>query len=174
MGNIYLTGFMASGKTTVGKALAERLHKSFIDTDEEIVRDNECSIADIFEREGEEAFRQMESELIEKLSIYEEQGISFVVSLGGGAIKSEKNIEFMKKSGTVILLYSNPEITYERTKDDENRPLLKNRHSVEGIKELMDERAPLYEKAKDFTVNTDSGDIPAIVDEIMKLPGISE
>lgn len=173
MGNIYLTGFMASGKTTVGKALAERLNKSFIDTDEEIVRDNECSIADIFEREGEEAFRQMESELIEKLSIYEEMGTSFVVSLGGGAIKSEKNIEFMKKSGTVILLYSRPEIIYERTKDDENRPLLKNRHSVEGIKELMDERAPLYEKAKDFTVNTDSGDIPAIVDEIVKILGES-
>lgn len=173
MGNIYLTGFMASGKTTVGKALAEKLHKSFIDTDEEIVHDNECSIADIFEREGEEAFRKMESELIEKLSIYESMGTSFVVSLGGGAIKSEKNIDLMKKSGTVILLYSRPEIIYERTKDDENRPLLKNRHSVEGIKELMDERAPLYEKAKDFTVNTDSGDIDAIVDEIVHILGES-
>lgn len=164
---------MASGKTTVGKALAEKLHKSFIDTDEEIVHDNECSIADIFEREGEEAFRKMESELIEKLSIYESMGTSFVVSLGGGAIKSEKNIDLMKKSGTVILLYSRPEIIYERTKDDENRPLLKNRHSVEGIKELMDERAPLYEKAKDFTVNTDSGDIDAIVDEIVHILGES-
>lgn len=169
MANIYLTGFMATGKTTVGKALAERLEKSYIDTDEEIVRENEREISDIFEHEGEEAFREMESEVIERLSLYEKQGLSFVVSLGGGAIKSEKNISFMKDSGVVILLYSSPETIYERTKDDENRPLLKDRHSVEGIRELMEERQALYDKAKDFKVDTNSGDIEKIVEEIIAL-----
>lgn len=169
MGNIYLTGFMATGKTTVGKALAEKLHKSYIDTDEEIVHDNEKSIPDIFACEGEEAFRKMESEVIEKLSLYEKQGMSFVVSLGGGAIKSEQNIKFMKESGIVILLYSKPEIIYERTKDDDNRPLLKGRHSVEGVRELLEERQPLYDKAKDFAVNTDSADIEAICSEIIDI-----
>src|SRR5688572_13820123 len=121
---IFLIGFMGSGKTHWGKQLAERLKLSFYDLDEVIVKSENLSIPGIFEKMGEEYFRNKEKEMLEKLV---DENANMVVSCGGGTPCFFNNIEFMKKYGTVVWLNTHVNVLLQRLmKERDTRPLLKD------------------------------------------------
>jgi len=132
---------MASGKTTVGAALASKLNRRFIDLDELIVAEAGCSIAELIKREGEERFRTLETETLKMAS----RDSAVVIAPGGGAITRDENREFMLKSGTTIWLDAPFELCWRRIKQDAViRPLAPNEESA---RRRYDERLPLYRQA---------------------------
>lgn len=146
MKSIYLLGFMGCGKTTVGKVLAKKLNRQFIDLDEEIVLHTGKSIPTIFEEKGENGFRNIESEVLKKVS----SGDS-VISTGGGIVSKYENIVFMKQHGILYYLESTIETLYKRIHQDPNRPNAVNR-SIEELNALFINRESFYKKA-DFTIS---------------------
>jgi shikimate kinase len=153
MKNIYLIGFMGCGKTSSGKKLSKLLNLPFLDTDQMIEEAAGKKIPDIFREDGEAAFRAMETEVFRGLAIESSQAA--VISCGGGAALREENVTYMKQGGIVVMLAATPATIYQRVKDHTNRPLLENRMSEEGIRELMEERLPFYDRAADFKIRTD-------------------
>lgn len=159
---VFLTGFMGAGKSTLGKLLAEKLCLPFFDQDRHIIDRENMSIHDIFEKKGEEAFRRIETEVLQNLS-HEPA----VISTGGGVVLSKENRQLMKKNGITVFLYCSPSQTEKRLEKDTSRPLLlKNRQ--ETIKVLMEERLPSYLEA-DYTINTSMKNISSILNELMSL-----
>lgn len=150
--NIVLVGLSGSGKTTVGKLIEKYLPDlKFVDTDEIIVRNENRSINDIFEKDGEETFRNIEKSVVENVS--EENNM--IISTGGGVILNKTNTDNLKKNGILFYLKTSPEIIAKRLKDDNTRPLLKVDDITEKLTNMLDVRGKLYQEA-DFTVNTDS------------------
>ena len=137
---------MASGKSRTGRALAERLGRTFVDTDAVIVERAGKSITDIFAQDGEAAFRQMERDIIAEIARNEAPQ---VVSLGGGALNQPENLKVIRESGTIIRLWASPEILSERIGRKNTRPLLANLSDDEErlvkIKTMLKEREPIYE-----------------------------
>lgn len=162
--HIFLIGFMGSGKSTVAKYLSSAYQMKQIEMDEQIEKNEGRSISSIFEKEGEEYFRTLETELLKSLDPRE----TFVVSCGGGAAVKEENVREMKEKGRIILLSAQPETVYVRVKNSHNRPLLEGNMNVSYIKELMDKRQKLYERAADFQVKTDGRTAEDIGEEIIK------
>ena len=162
--HIFLIGFMGSGKSTVAKYLSSAYQMKQIEMDEQIEKDEGRSISSIFEKEGEEYFRTLETELLKSLDPRE----TFVVSCGGGAAVKEENVREMKAQGRIILLSAQPETVYARVKNSHNRPLLEGNMNVSYIKDLMDKRQKLYERAADFQVKTDGRTAKDIGEEIIK------
>jgi shikimate kinase len=140
--NIILTGFMGTGKTTVGKRVAEILEYEFVDTDAEIMSRNHCTIAEIFENQGESAFRKMESDLARDLA--HRQGL--VISTGGKMMLDKANKDVLEKSGMVFCLVADPvEIMTRVSRDSEvERPLLKKPNGMETLLQLLAERKKGY------------------------------
>ncbi len=164
--NILLAGYMGSGKTTVGKALAEKLGMAFLDTDEEIERREGRSIRTIFAEEGEEAFREMETGLLRELSA---SLVGTVVSTGGGIVLRRENRELMKATGRVFLLSASPEETFRRVKEDKNRPLLDSSGEEElrqRINLMLKERRAAYDAAADRVIETEGKTVEKILCEI--------
>jgi shikimate kinase/3-dehydroquinate synthase len=161
--NIYLVGLMGAGKTTVGRALAKKLNKRFIDSDHEIEARSGASIPLIFEVEGEENFRQREAEVIRDLTAL--QGI--VLATGGGAILRKENRDFLKARGTVIYLRASISHILQRTSRDKNRPLLQTADPRKRLEELAREREPLYCEVADMIVETGRPNIPSLVHAIL-------
>ncbi|MCR5211030.1 MAG: shikimate kinase [Lachnospiraceae bacterium] len=151
MKNIYLTGFMGTGKSTVAEALSDLTGLPCYDMDKLLTERFKMPISAVFEEKGEEYFRREEKELLKSLS----EKTSIIVSCGGGVVKDDENIAIMKSSGKVFLLTASPETLFERLKDDVSRPLLKGRLSVEGIRDMISERAEMYEKAASHVIETD-------------------
>lgn len=148
--NIILTGFMGTGKTTVGRLLAKQLDYEFIDTDQHIEKQIGCSIAEYFKKEGESAFRQRESELAQSLS--EKSGM--IVSTGGRMMLDPSNAEALSKTGRVFCLIAAPEEILERVSNDSHvRPLLQGANPLEHIVELMQEREKGYKRFSQFTTS---------------------
>ncbi len=165
--NIFLVGFMGSGKTAVSKLLNKRYGFEIIDMDDEIEKREKRTIPHIFEEEGESYFRALETALLKEL----EYKKNLVVSCGGGAVLIGENVESMQKSGCVVYLTATPETVYERVKHCNNRPLLKGKNNQEFIAELMGKRREYYEGAADITIHTDQKSIMQICEELMrKLP----
>lgn len=162
--HIFLIGFMGSGKSTVAKYLSSAYQMKQIEMDEQIEKNEGRSISTIFEKEGEEYFRTLETELLKSLDPRE----TFVVSCGGGAAVKEENVREMKEKGRIILLSAQPETVYVRVKNSHNRPLLEGNMNVSYIKELMGKRQKLYERAADFQVKTDGRTAEEIGEEIIK------
>lgn len=162
-GNIFLIGFMGAGKSTVSKALKDLFHLEVIEMDEIIARENGMSIPEIFDKYGEEYFRQQETQLLKNLQSRK----NVVVSCGGGVAMRPVNVEEMKKSGTIVLLQASPVTILERVKDSHDRPLLENNKTKDYIAQLMNARRPAYEKAADLTVGTDHKDVRDICKEII-------
>jgi shikimate dehydrogenase len=163
--NIILEGFMGSGKTTVSEPLAKELDMDLLDTDKAIETTEERSISDIFKDEGEDAFRDMETELLD--TIVRDHWRDMVISLGGGLPLREANRELLKKAGKVVYLRTRPETVYERIKGDTTRPLLRSEDPLARIKELLAGRESIYAEAADLVVDTDDKDVSAIVSEII-------
>ena len=162
--NIFLIGFMGTGKSTVAKALKKETGAEIIEMDQLIAQRENLSIPKIFEEKGEAYFRNVETELLMELQSVEKT----IVSCGGGVPMREKNVLEMKKSGKVVLLTALPETILERVRDNEDRPLLQNRKSVEGIRELMEQRREKYEAAADVMVATDGKSAETIAREILQ------
>lgn len=163
MENIFLIGFMGTGKSAVSDYLKETYQIDAVDTDILISERENLSIPGIFEKYGEAYFRQKESELLAEL----QEKKNTIVSCGGGIVLQEENIPKMKKSGKIILLTASAETILERVKDDDNRPLLKGHKNVEFIRELLAKRRDKYEAAADIVIQTDYKTIPEICMELM-------
>lgn len=161
--NIVLIGFMGSGKTTVGKALAKRLNMVFIDTDEYLEKREGMTIAEIFERKGEVGFRMLETEVLKEMR---DNITNTVVSTGGGMPIRQENARLLKEMGKVVYLTAANQVIYERIKDDTTRPLLKCDNPLDRITSLMRERRPLYEKACDIIVDTNSNDLEEVIGNV--------
>lgn len=164
MKQIFLIGFMGTGKTTISRSLQNILHINVIDMDQEIERTEGMSIPDIFAKKGEVYFRQCETNFLTGLKEKEKA----VISCGGGVPLREENVEAMRACGTIILLTASPETIYERVKDSHDRPLLEKNKTPEYIKKLLEEREPYYKKAADLEVATDGKNTMQIAQEIKK------
>ena len=160
--NYFLVGPMGAGKTAVGRQLSRLLHHRFIDSDEEIESRTGVDIPFIFEKEGEDGFRDREEKVIEELS--ERQGI--ILATGGGAILREKNRIFLGSRGTVIYLYASIMKQVERTSRGKERPLLTNKNSKKVLEDLMKIRDPLYRSIADMIIDTDGRKINSVAQEI--------
>jgi shikimate kinase len=161
--NIFLIGLMGAGKTTVGRALAKRLNKRFIDSDHEIEARTGASIPLIFEIEGEEGFRQRETDVIRDLTALND----IVLATGGGAVLRPENREFLKARGTVIYLRASVNSVLQRTSHDKNRPLLRTADPRKRIEELAREREPLYIETADIVVDTGRPNVQSLVQTIL-------
>ncbi len=144
---IFLCGFMGCGKSAVGRRLAKKLHASFVDMDDYIVKQAGMPIPEIFATLGEPAFREMETEAIRVLG--EHKGA--VVATGGGALLKEENAALAKECGKVLFLDVPFAVCYGRIKNDTNRPLVVN-NSKEQLEKIYRQRRPLYQKAATITV----------------------
>ena len=162
--NLVLIGFMGSGKTTVAEYLHGLLEMEVVEMDQVISLRQQMSIPEIFGKYGEEYFRDLETELLKEL----QEKTNVVISCGGGVPLREQNVQEMKKNGTVIWLTASAETIYELVKEDQNRPLLKDRMSVEGIARLMESRREKYERASDILIATDGKTIEQIGEESLE------
>lgn len=169
---IYLTGFMTSGKSTLGSILANVLGWNFYDLDQEIEKDERKRVTEIFEINGEPYFREIETNKLKSLS--KEKKV--VISLGGGTIVSEENVNFITNNGKLIYLKVEPEIIYTRIKKKTDRPLFKEFVLAENskedfiikIKSMLDEREKYYNKAN-LVFDVDNSPIGITVDRLAKI-----
>ena len=153
-GNIALIGFMGTGKTTISKALSKITGFQEIDVDEYIEKKSGRSISDIFEKEGEAYFRNLETEALQEIS----QESGKIISCGGGAVLRDENVEILKGGGVIILLTATPETIFDRVKDHTHRPILNNDMSLGHVKELMEKREPRYQSVADVKISVDAND----------------
>jgi len=162
MKNVFLTGFMGTGKSSVGKILAERLGCQFIDLDALIVAEAGMSIKEIFAAQGEPYFRALEADLVRRL--VSEKGA--VVSTGGGVVIDPENRRRMRENGVVVNLTATAQAIRERLAADNERPLLQNDNSLEKIASMLAEREPFYRDA-DIRIDTTGKDVDDIVLQIL-------
>lgn len=165
---IILIGFMGCGKTTTGLGLSWKLKIPVEDTDKLIERRAGCTVSEIFARDGEEAFRKMETELLKEIS---ERSYSRILSVGGGTPVREENRALLKKCGTVIYLRVRPETVYERLKEDQTRPLLQGKDPLTRIRSLMEQRREAYESCADLIIDVDDLDVEACTARILAALG---
>jgi shikimate kinase len=149
-GHIFLVGMMGAGKTTVGKSLATRLRRPFVDTDKRLVERTGVPVATIFEVEGEAGFRRRESSVLAELADESE----CVVATGGGIVLDPANRAAMREQGTVIYLRARVEHLWERTRHDTHRPLLATPDPKATLARLLAEREPLYQEVAHVIVET--------------------
>lgn len=161
--NIVLIGFMGCGKTTLGKKLAGRLGRRFVDIDRYIEEQEGMAVSEIFEKKGEHYFREQET----KAAVALAQETGLVIATGGGLVKNAFNMEALKKTGVVLYLDSSPERIYRNVGKDTSRPLLVGGNRMRRIKTLLKERQPLYEKYADITVDVSYGTIGQTVKRML-------
>ncbi len=163
---IYLVGFMCSGKTTVGRLLAERLGWHFIDLDEDIEAEQGASIASIFEDRGEEAFRALETDALRRRLRLVRGGRPVVMALGGGTFTRPENIELLEENGVTVWLDCSLETARRRLGDTDDRPLARD---PEGFARLFEERRGIYAQAN-YRIDISNDDAAAAVAAICSLP----
>lgn len=159
---IILIGLPGSGKTTVGRQLAKRLQLPFVDVDHEIEKKIGCSIRDFFDREGEAAFRDMEQEVIGQVVLAQPS----VLSTGGGAVLRPVNRDRLRSCGRVFYLRSSPEDIFRRVKHDRSRPLLQVSDPLHKLRELFEQRDPLYRETAHFVIETGRPSVTTLVNMI--------
>ena len=158
--NIYLIGMMGSGKSTIGKTLSEKMHKPFIDLDSEIEKGTGKNISEIFDIDGEEQFRKMETKQLKQYS-------ESIVACGGGIVLNDENREFINENGFTILLTASMEELSHRLSDSGNRPLLADDNTEEALTKLWLERQLHYLNTADFTIETDGKNPKQLTEEIL-------
>jgi len=155
---------MGTGKSAVGQKLATRLGRQFIDTDVLIEKEAGMSISRLFAEKGEPYFRELEQQVIARVS--QEDGV--VIATGGGAIVKEVNAEQLKASGVVICLTATPEVILARVQGDNTRPLLLADNALERIHTLLAARAEAYGRAH-VTIDTSRRSVDEVVEEVQKI-----
>ncbi len=161
--NIALIGFMGSGKSMIARELGIRLKRDVVATDDLVESREGQTIHEIFKSKGEAYFRNLETEIIKEVSL--RQGI--IIDCGGGAVCVKENLKFLKTNGIVFYLQATPEVIYQRIKNEGHRPLLKTPDPLGCIKELYQQRLPLYNQA-DYTIDANDASIEGPVVEILK------
>lgn len=159
--NIFLTGFMGCGKTSVGRELARRLGWTFLDLDQVIVEEAGESINEIFAQKGEPAFRQLESRMLVKVAVRPCQ----VVSTGGGVVIYRGNRAIMREYGRIVNLTASVETIAKRVSGDSERPLLAGDASVERIRGMLSGREEFYADA-DLRIDTDGKTVEQVAEEV--------
>ncbi|MDN5848350.1 MAG: shikimate kinase AroK [Nitrococcus sp.] len=159
---IFLIGPMGAGKSAVGRQLAQRLGRRFLDSDRSLEERTGVDIARIFDVEGEAGFRLREEAMLQELT----QHSGLVLATGGGAVMRESNRACLRERGTVVYLRTTVDMQLVRTRHSD-RPLLQTKDPRARLEKLMLERAPLYEMLADIIVDTDHGTIALIVDDII-------
>jgi len=163
--NIFLVGPMGAGKTTIGLQLARQFGRRFYDSDKEIEKRTGATIPLIFELEGEEGFRKRETQVIGDLAELKES----IIATGGGAVLKAENRAILKAHGLIIYLKADLEHLFERTQKDKNRPLLQTENPKLRLKEILEQRDPLYEEVADIVVKTGDQSIKSVVEHITRL-----
>ena len=158
--NIYLIGMMGSGKSTVGKTLSEKMHKPFIDLDSEIEKGTGKNISEIFDIDGEEQFRKMETKQLKQYS-------ESIVACGGGIVLKDENREFINENGIAILLLATMGELTQRLSNSGNRPLLADDNTEEALTKLWMERQIDYLETANFTIETDGENPEELTEEIL-------
>ena len=160
--NIYLVGMPGAGKTTVGRQLAKRMQRTFVDADHEIEARTGVRIPLIFDIEGEQGFRDRESRVLVELG----NQSNLIIATGGGAVLRPENRAALRQSGTVIYLHATPRLLFERTRLDPNRPLLQVADPMAKLEELFAQRDPLYREVADIVINSPGGGIGHLVKHV--------
>lgn len=171
--HVYLTGYRGSGKTTVGRSLAERLGRVCIDLDDEIESSAGRSIREIFADDGEASFRDMETVALGRVA----QASPAIISLGGGAILRAENRDLIARTGVAVWLRIDADTVLRRLAADtttaQRRPSLTGLPPREEVESLLNQREPLYRAVADHEVDTAGKSVEAIVEEILAKLGIT-
>ena len=165
--NLVLTGFMGTGKSEVGRRLAKALNRKFFDVDAIIEKESAMEITEIFEKKGEQHFRDLETETIRRVCASDRA----VIACGGGAVLMPENMDLLEKNGVVVCLSASPEKIFERLKDDDTRPLLKVKEPLQKIKEILESRREHYARCSS-SIDTTNLSPDEIVREILEDPKI--
>lgn len=160
--NLALIGFMGTGKSSVGRTVADCLHFTFLDTDHVIEARAGKTIKDIFAQDGEPVFRDWEARIVEELT----HRSKTVISTGGGLPSREANLASLKMHALVVCLWASPETIYERVRDHSHRPLLNDVDPLAKIRDLLAVREAFYRQA-DVLVNTEMRSIREVVMQVL-------
>jgi shikimate kinase len=160
--NIALIGFMGTGKSSVGRMIADHLHFTFLDTDELVESRAGKSISAIFAEDGEAAFRKMEATVVAELASRKRT----VISTGGGVAVGPGNLESLREHALVVCLWASPEKIWERVRGQTHRPLLREADPLVKIRELLAVREPAYKKA-DVLLNTELRSVREVVQQVL-------
>lgn len=161
--NLVLIGFMASGKSSIGKRVARRLGYRFVDTDDVIESEMGCSVSDIFAIQGEAYFRSLETRLIQNLR----QLQNHVLATGGGIVTTPGNMDLLKQIGIVIFLNAEPKDILTRLERDTRRPMVQGENLEERVFGLLEQRMPLYSEA-DLIVKATRGSVNQTAGEVVR------
>jgi shikimate kinase len=162
--HIYLVGFMGTGKTAVGRRLAQTLGREFVEMDQVIEEREGKKIVDIFSDHGEEYFRGREKAVLQDIA----KASKLVVSCGGGIVIDNENIQVLKKTGVMVCLTASPEVIYERVHSCTQRPLLQVADPKEKIRELIKQRQTQYAQAH-YCIDTSSLSVQGVAEKIVEL-----
>jgi shikimate kinase len=160
--NVALIGFMGTGKSSVGRLVAEQLRFELVDTDELIEKRAGKTITEIFQQNGEPAFRDLEKQLVAELAT--RTGI--VISAGGGLAANEANLKNLKNHAVVVCLWASPEKIFQRVRHQTHRPLLHDPDPLAKIKTMLAVREPFYRQA-DVIVNTELRSVKAVAQQVV-------
>ena len=160
--NVALIGFMGTGKSSVGRIVAEQLRYELVDTDEMIEKRAGKTITEIFQQDGEPAFRALEKQLVAELAA--RTGI--VISAGGGLAANEANLKSLKTHALVVCLWASPEKIFQRVRHQTHRPLLHDPDPLAKIKTMLAAREPFYRQA-DVMVNTELRSVKAVAQQVV-------
>ena len=160
--NLALIGFMGTGKTSVGRLVAESLHFDYLDTDEMIQSTTGRTISDIFKTDGETAFRALEERTVAEIA----NRTKTVIATGGGLPTNSKNLASLRTHALVVCLWASPEKIWERVKNQSHRPLLHDANPQEKIRELLAAREPFYKQA-DVLLNTELRSVREVAQQIV-------
>ena len=162
--NVALIGFMGAGKTVVGEALAKKLNKEFVELDSLIERKAGKSITEIFQHDGEIAFRELEIEVTKEVA----KGKNLVIACGGGLVLNKINIDRLRNESIIVYLTASPRVILKRILNNgEERPLLKTPNKALGIQELLKFRKPFYKRAANMEINTSKLAINSVAEQII-------
>jgi len=162
---IFLVGPMGVGKTTIGRRLAAALSKTFVDSDHEIEKRTGVDIPLIFELEGEAGFRHRERKMIDELT----RRPAIVLATGGGAVLDPRNRSHLRERGLVVYLHASLDHLLRRTARDKKRPLLQTENPRARLRQILEQREPLYKEIADFEVSTGGRNVRKVVREILSL-----
>jgi len=162
--NVALIGFMGTGKTAVGEALAKKLSRKFVELDLLVERKAGKSIPEIFQQDGEVAFRELEIEATKEIAKQK----YLVIACGGGIVLNKINIDRLRQESIIVYLTASPRVILKRTSSDGGeRPLLEVDNPTLTISELLRFRKPFYERAADIKIDTSKLDIDSVVEQII-------
>jgi shikimate kinase len=160
--NIALIGFMGTGKSSVGRMIADHLHFAFLDTDDLIESRAGKSVSAIFSQEGEAAFRKMEAAVVTELTSRKRT----VISTGGGVATDPRNLDSLREHALIVCLWASPEKIWERVRGQTHRPLLREADPLAKIRELLAAREPFYKQA-DVLLNTEVRSVREVVQQVL-------